>query len=240
MFCMPLLLALSFGNSILRADTIYTNFDDSGSYATGTGLIVTNDAVSGASVAVPFTPSDNYNLTSIEFVASDLFQGDSSDVTIGIFADNGGLPGSTPLELFSAAPGGVFGDNVLVTTVSSILQPLLLADTQYWIGMNAAPGDMIIWNQNVTSANGFYETDGSGNWSASDTLQSQGALEVDGTVAYVPPPPITIPPVDDDDALPSAVPEPAAWLLMAEVSARSCFSVALSVQKLPRLPNHKQ
>ncbi len=98
-----------------------------------------------------------------------------------------GLPDSTPLELFSASPAGQFGDNVLVTTVSSILHPLLLANTQYWIGMNAAPGDLIIWNQNITSANGFSETDGSGNWSAADPLQPQGALEVDGTLSAIQP-----------------------------------------------------
>jgi hypothetical protein len=205
--CLPLLLALAFGHSILRADTIYTNVDPSGSYAPGAGLIVTNDPVSGASVAIPFTPSDDYDLTSIEFVASDLIPGDSNDITLGIFADNGGQPGATPLESFSVTPAGMFADNLLVTTVSSILQPLLFADTQYWIGMNAAPGDLVIWNQNITSANGFSETDGSGNWSAADSLQPQGVLEVDGKLANQPP--------DTSAALPSPVPEPAAWFLMA-------------------------
>jgi len=221
--CLPLviLLALAAAQSTLRADTIYTNFDADGSYAATAGLIVTNDAISGASIAIPFTPSDNYNLTSIEFVVSDLIPPDSvqspdsvdakhsKDVTLGIFADNGdGQPDAIPLESFSVRPTGMFGDSLLVTTVSSILQPLLFADTQYWIGMNAAPGDLVIWNQNVTSANGFSETDGSGNWSAADALQPQGVLEVDGTVADIPPP-------ATDDTLPTSLPEPAAWLLMA-------------------------
>jgi hypothetical protein len=209
---LPLLLlfTLAFGQIALRADPIYTNFDDSGSFSAGAGLIVTNDPVSGASVAIPFTPSDNYNLTYIEFVASDLIPNssdDSNEVTLRIFADNGGLPFSTPLESFSAPVTGMFGGNILVTTVSSILHPLLLANTQYWIGMNAAPGDLIIWNQNITSANGFSETDGSGNWSAADPFQPQGVLEVDGAFA-------NIPPVTDDN-LPSSVPEPGVWLLMA-------------------------
>ena len=211
--CLPLLLALAFGHGILRADTIYSNFDDEGSYSIGAGLIVTNDPITGASVAIPFTPSDYYTLTSIEFVVSDLIPDDSNDITLGIFADNGGgQPDATPLESFSVTPAGVFGDNVLVTTVSSILQPLLVADTQYWIGMNAAPGDLVIWNQNVTSANGFSETDGAGNWSAADALQPQGVLEVDGALANIP---ANIPPSATDDALPSSLPEPAAWMLMA-------------------------
>ena len=205
---MPLLIALAFGHGALQADTIYTNFDADGSYAAGAGVIVTNDAASGVSVAIPFTTSDNYILSSIEFVVSDLIPDDSNDVTLGIFADNAGQPGSTPLESFTATPAGQFGDSILVTTVSSILQPLLFADTQYWIGMNAAPGDLVAWNQNVMSANGFSETDGSGKWSAADSLQPQGVLEVDGTLANAPPPVA-------NDALPTLLPEPAAWVLIA-------------------------
>ena len=184
---LPLLVALAFGHGALRADTIYTNFDADDSYAPGAGLIVTNDPVSGASVAVAFTPSANYNLTSIEFADSYLISGDSASITLGIFADNGGLPGSTPLESFSATPGGMFTDSVPVTTVSSILQPLLLAGTQYWVGMNAAPQDLVIWNQNITSTNGFAETDGQGNWSAADPFQPQGVLEVDGALSAIQP-----------------------------------------------------
>jgi hypothetical protein len=240
--CLPLviLVALAAAQSTLRADTIYTNFDANGSYAAGAGLIVTNDAISGASIAIPFTPSDNYNLTSIEFADSDLTPPDSvespdsvdakhsKDVTLSIFADNGsGQPGAI-LESFKVRPTGIFGDNILVTTVSSILQPLLFADTQYWVGMNAPPGDLVIWNQNVMSANGFSETDGSGNWSAADSLQPQGVLEVDGTVADIPPTATT-------DALPSSVPEPTVWLLMAGGLVALAF-----LHRRSRLPDHKQ
>jgi hypothetical protein len=210
-------LAMAFGSDTLRADTIYTNFgtgDDV--YAAGAGVIVTNDGVAWSSVAVAFTPTANYTLTSIEFVVSDLIPNDSNDVTLGIFADNGGQPGATPLELFSVSPAGMFGDTVLVTTVSSILQPLLLADTQYWIGMNATPGDMVVWNQNVTGANGFSETDGAGNWSAADPLQAQGVLEVDGTLAPLQPP-------DTTDSSGLSTPEPGAWLLMAGGLAALAF-----------------
>jgi hypothetical protein len=213
-----LLLALAFGHSSLRADTIYTNFDADSSYAAAAGLIVTNDAITGASVAIAFTPSDNYNLTSLEFVASDLipnFSDDSNHVTLGIFADNGGLPGSTPLESFNVILTGMFGDKILVTTVSSILQPLLQANTQYWVGMNAAHGDLVIWNQNVTSANGFAETDGFGNWSAADPFQPQGVLEVDGALAAIQP--------ASGTTLPSSVPEPGVWTLMAVGLAALAF-----------------
>jgi len=211
-FSLLIFVALIFGDSALRADTIYTNFGTGVAYAAGAGVIVTNDGVAWSSVAVAFTPSADYSLTSIEFVVSDLIPNDSNDVTLGIFADNNGQPGATPLELFGVSPTGMFGemfpDNVLVTTVTSIVQPLLLAETQYWFGMNAAPGDLVVWNQNVTSANGFSETDGSGNWSASDPAQAQGVFEVDGALAAV-----QSPSTADTPAFPT--PEPGAWLLMA-------------------------
>lgn len=62
--------------------------------------------------------------------------------------------------------------------------------------------------QNVTSANGFSETDGSGNWSASDPLEAQGVLEVDGTLSAVQP---LAAPAD----APLSTPEPRTWLLLA-------------------------
>lgn len=209
-FSLPLLilLALAFGQGALRADTIFTNFGTGDTYDAGAGVIVTSDGMAWSSAAVAFTPVANYNLTSIEFVLSAVIPNDTNDVTLGIFADNNGEPGGAPLESFSVKPSGTLGQNLLVTTVTSILQPLLLADTQYWIGMNAAPGDLVAWNQNVTLANGFSETDGSGNWSPSDPLEAQGVLEVDGTLSAIQPS------VAAGDAS-VATPEPGTWLLVA-------------------------
>ena len=70
------------------------------------------------------------------------------------------------------------------------------------------PRDLIVWNQNITSANGFAETDGFGNWSAADPLQPQGVLQVDGALSAIQPAVIT-------DGDPSSVPEPGVWTLMA-------------------------
>lgn len=220
LFTLLLLITLS-----LPADVIYSNFGTDDTYATGAGLIVTNDDMAWSSLAIEFIPANNYDLTSIEFVASDIMANDPG-ITIGIFADNNGAPGGAPLESFSVAgPLGAFGSAVPVTTVTSVSQQLLLADTPYWIGMQGPAGGLAIWNQNITGADGFSSTDGNGNWSAS-TLD-QGVVEIDGTIDNnVPPPPPppdpsapespdSVPVVGANAQVPPNVPEPATLPLMA-------------------------
>jgi hypothetical protein len=206
----------------LNADVIYSNFGTDDTYATGAGMVVTNDGMAWSSVALEFIPADNYNLTSIEFVASDIMAGDPG-ITLGIFADNNGEPGGAPLESFSVSgPLGAFGTIVPVTTVSSVLQPLLLADTPYWVGMQGPVGGLVIWNQNIAGSDGFSSTDGLGNWSASSL--DQGVVEIDGTVNNdVPPPPPPPPPppaLDTSDQSFPQVPEPSAlWLTVSGLIA---------------------
>lgn len=207
-------LAASAG--LVRADVIYSNFGVGDAYAEGAGVLVTADGVAWSSVALAFTPSENYTLRSVEFVATDLIPGDADPITLDIFADNGaGQPSLTPLESFTVGPLGAFGNAGTVITVDSVLQPLLLANTQYWIGLNAAPGDLIVWNQNPTGASGFSETDGFGNWSISDPLQPQGVVEIDGTVANV---------IANNSLPEGSVPEPGVFGLMAAgLAAMACL-----------------
>ena len=212
--CILIIAASIPGAAALRADIIYTNFGTGDAYASGAGVIVTNDNVAWSSVAVAFTPSANYDLTSIELVATDIIP-DDLGATLGIFADNGsGQPGGAPIESFTLGPLGQFGESVPVMTVTSLLQPLLLANTQYWIGLNAPIGDLIVWNQSVTSSLGFSQTDGSGNWSTSNA--DQGAVEIDGTLDYSNPPAQSFAMVSapTEESIP-ATPEPRAWWLMA-------------------------
>lgn len=194
------------GGSVLRADVIYTNFAAGDTYAAGNGLIVTNDTLAGSSVAIAFTPSANYDLTSIEFVATDLIPDDLAQVTIGIFADNGGQPGGFALESFTVNSLGQFGNLVPVLTVTSVLQPLLEANTVYWVAMDSPTGNLVVWNQNTTLASGFSITDGSGNWSASNQLQ--GVVEIDGT-------PASSGLISETQSSAGSTPEPGTWWLMA-------------------------
>lgn len=206
----------------LPADVIYSNFGADDTYATGAGMIVTNDNMAWSSVAIEFIPANNYNLGSVEFAASDIMAGDPG-ISIGIFADNNGEPGGAPLESLSVvAPLGAFGSIVPVTTVTSVSQPLLLADTPYWIGMQGPVNGLVIWNQNVTGAVGYSSTDGNGNWSASTV--DQGVVEIDGTIDNnVPPPP---PPPD-----PSS-PD----LLTSQPPSESLTVVNTNAQSIPSVP----
>ncbi len=235
-----LALTLTVSSKALKADVIYTNFGTGDAYAAGAGLIVTNDNMAWSSVAVAFTPSANYELTGIELVATDLFP-DGLGAAIGIFADNVGQPGGAPIESFASGPLGQFGAAVPVLTITSLLQPVLLANTQYWIGMQAPVGDLITWNQSVTSSLGFSQTDGSGNWSTSNA--DQGVVEIDGTLAPDPPV-IEASPAQDAPVLPPVVtqtgiiptaPEPGAlWLMLGGLAA-----LAIQTQR-SRLTNQKQ
>lgn len=240
--CILILAATIPGAATLQADVIYTNFGAGDAYSSGAGVIVTNDNSAWSSVAIAFTPSANYDLTSIELVATDIIP-DDLGATVGIFADNGsGQPGGAPLESFTSGPLGQFGQGVPVLTVTSLLQPLLLANTQYWIGLNAPVDGLIVWNQNVTSGLGFSQTDGSGNWSTSN--EDQGAVEIDGTLdagvsaGVQPGPPSVIPAaavlIQTADSTP-ATPEPGAWWL----AAGGLAAIARYVKRA-RFANQKQ
>ncbi len=178
-------------SGLVRADVIYTNFGTDSSWSAGTGLIVTHDDVAWSSVAIGFIPSSNFNLSSIEVVASELGSNDAGSL-IGIFADDSGHPGGPALESFRLdGMLGQFGGPAPVLAFTSLLQPLLLADTPYWVGMQGPASGFIVWNQNSSFASGFMVADGSGNWSSSDA--AQGVIQIDGVAASpdeIPPPPL--------------------------------------------------
>ena len=152
--------------------------------------------------------------------------GDS--LAVAFSRQSGGQPGGAPIELFTLSPLGQFGEAVPVLTVTSLLQPLLLVNTQYWIGMNAPVDDLIVWNQSVTSSMGFSQTDGSGNWAAANS--DQGAVEIDGTLALNAPPALT----RTDDSV-ASIPEPRAWWLVV-----GGLAAIERHQQRTRLANQKQ
>ncbi len=187
-----LALAAALLPAALQADVIYTNFGDGDSFLAGSGLIVTRDGVAWSSVAMSFTPAASYSLSSIEFGASILIPG-SAGASLSVFVNDDGHPAGTPME--TIALDGLlpsFGDSSPLLKVKSVVHPLLEAGQTYWIGMNAAAGGLVVWNQTTALTTGFSTTDGAGNWSAWDGVQ--GAVQIKGKLVSETPAPVPDPP----------------------------------------------
>ena len=190
-----ILAGLILCGSVLRAAPviIYSNFASNDGYSIGTGLLVTDNSFD-YSVAVGFVPLHDYTLSSIDFVATRQSLDSPDSVTMSIFADTAGFPGGPALESDTLIGQTVqFGSNAPVLTVSSALDPILHANTRYWVEMDGPLGSLI-WNQNTTLASGLAETDGQGSWFSSNF--TQGVVRING-----------------EEIAPA--PEPASWLLMA-------------------------
>jgi MYXO-CTERM domain-containing protein len=199
---------LIFCGSMLRADIIYSNFGPEFSYGFETGIPVANGTLS-TSVGQEFSPvGNNYDLSSIEVVATSPNPDPTNTVTMSIFADNGsGLPGGTALEILTfsgqlppfSTPDGDPQAGYL--TFTSTLNPELLAGQNYWLVMDTSTaGETLDWDLNSTLKSGFVQTNGTpGDWTGLFPTVTNGVYEVDGTIATET----------------TAAPEPQAWWLMA-------------------------
>ena len=192
---------LALCSSLLKADVIYSNFDSAYSYSDGSGVIVA-DGSKDYSVAEELTVfTNNYDLSSIEFVASSQSPDPSNTVSVSIYADNGGVPAATALETITLtgqlAPFN--GSLSPVLTETSLTTPELYSGLSYWLVMDGAPSESLVWDLNSTGTSGYLETDGTaGNWVDSPnpyTSETNGVFEIDGSIV--------------------PTPEPQAWLLIA-------------------------
>lgn len=207
-----LVLAAALLPAALQADVIYTNFGHGDSFLAGSGLIVTRAGAAWSSVALAFVPAAAFSLSSIEFAASTLVA-DSTAASLAIFEDDGGHPAGSPLETFAVDGLAAFGSASPLLKVRSTVHPLLEAGRTYWVGMNAARAGLAVWNQTTSLTTGFSSTDGAGNWSAWDDVQ--GAVELDGTLVFETPLPVSEPVPGPDPIVPSPPDDSSAILLAA-------------------------
>ncbi len=197
----PRVLALAglvLCGSLLKADVIFSNFGADFAYYPGSGVVVTN-GTSDFSVGIELpTMTSNYDLTSIEFVATAENPDPSNSVTLSVYADDGGVPGGAPIESLTSY-GQLWdfdGSLAPVLSVDSILNPELLAGNNYWIVMDGPISEGLVWDLNSTRTFGYVETDGTpGNWIDGEADGTNGVLEVDGVIA-------------------PSLPEPGTWFLM--------------------------
>ena len=151
-------------SQVRGSDVIYGNYDPNNILQT-----ISNGNASGPqfgvssynlSESVPFTTDNNmYTVDSVELVISRLF-GNTSDLTLSLYSDAGGTPGSS-LGTFSN-PANITQGGALFTATGLTLAP----DTTYWI--IAAPGvseksDFEWWNSLATGISGFSQFDSNAN-----------------------------------------------------------------------------
>jgi hypothetical protein len=194
-----------------HAAIVYTNFGLRATYNITAGNIVGNDGA-GDQLAQgdTFTPASTATLTSVEIALSCFGTGlCPTALTVSLDSDAGDQPGAT-LESFTVAGTslGLLGVNNAPIVLTSVLQPTLVAGTQYWLAVIAPLTDNVVWNWNSTGdvSDQAESLDGGATW-FSPSGQTPGAYEIDGT---------------------SAVPEPGALLLLATGGALIALKRKLS------------
>jgi hypothetical protein len=196
---------LALCGSALRADSIFSNFVTGPPGYSNEGTVPVTDGSDDFSVSEEFTPADNFDLSGILFVVGtddDPAEVPNHTITLGIFADNGGVPGATALETltYTGPVAQPDPDNPPpILSVTSLTNPELLANNHYWLVMDGPAANSLFWYQNLAGDSGIVETDGTpGNWHSNET--TDGVFEIDGTLV--------------SGGSSPAAPEPAAWLLM--------------------------
>jgi sugar lactone lactonase YvrE len=150
---------IAFSSAAASAGVIYSNIgtgfpgDSNGAYNAG----VTFEGTS-------FTTTSAGTLFSLEFVV----KGTTSPVTVGLYTNSGGQPG-TLLESWSAVvPVGTSFPPPAATILTSVVRPSLSAATQYWLVFTQSSEDQVTWFANDEGVAG-------GIWGGSSiTTLSQG------------------------------------------------------------------
>ena len=218
-----LLVALAAMGPVLKADVIYNNFDTNSPTFNVDGYQVIVSNGSDVRPSFEFSTSTARYLTELDFAAGIGVSNTADQVTVTLSADNGGAPaagvsnsttcGGSAIICATFTNLGVEGssDNPpgILTWIPGT-EPLLAANTNYWITFDApASGGDVFWNNNVTGAFGD-STFGTGGWTT--TSNTLGALEIIGSTTGAAP-----------------TPEPGTFVLlcaafMGALALRKCYS----------------
>lgn len=174
------------------ASIIFTNFGASLAYDATQGEPVGSDFVGdNAAEGDSFTPASNAVFQSA-IVALSCVVGcpAAENFVVSLNEDSSDSPGSVMESfIFTGQTLGALGNNNAPIPVTSVLQPTLLAGTQYWITVSSSKAYAIVWNNNSTGDTNdqAVSSDGGGSWYA-PTGATPGALELDGTAVAAPEP----------------------------------------------------
>lgn len=174
------MIVLLAGSSPSRAtQTVFDNFASGDGYDTDFALAVGGDSPS-VETAVYFTPvGTDFVLEQID-VALSLVMGDNQ-VDIRLVNDNGGEPGTTVLETWTFVDQmGSANGAPPPLSATSILTPVLEADTPYWVVASSSDTAFVEWSLNSTEDMGpNAQNYNSGPWLTD--IGTRGALRVTGT-----------------------------------------------------------
>lgn len=181
-----------------QADVIFSDFGTSPGYNNGDGLLVTTYQGGSTWQADGFTPTANYNLTTIEVALSRWAHG-SNTATVWLEKDNGGTPAGTgsAIETYSLTGLPNFGSSGPFVTGTSLLKPLLAAGQQYWlVAYPTFGGSRLVWNQNDNNYSGptYASSSGTaGSWGTGNSPSLFGAMRISGDpVAHTSPEPASM------------------------------------------------
>jgi hypothetical protein len=143
--------------------------------------------------AVPFTPTSTALVTAFEAPLGAATG--PNQLQAFLYGDASGAPGSI-IESFTVSGLPTFGFPFPLVTVNSVLDPLLTAGHQYWIGATGGPATFGMWSLNLFQGNA---ADGGASMEVLNGIaqswvvgsgERTGALEVVGTI--IPEPSYTV------------------------------------------------
>jgi hypothetical protein len=171
-----------------RASSIlYSNLGTSTPSFQGTPLVISGaSSILGVelTLASSFTLSADATLDSLVLPLGYSFG--TNAVDLYLMSDLSGVPGTT-LEAFHLTNLANWGfSSTPLVTATSLVNPLLVANTQYWLVAAAATGTSVFgWNLNNTGDLGLASRINGGNW-VSLSGAPAGALTVNGTLVPEP------------------------------------------------------
>jgi hypothetical protein len=179
--------------SVSRADVVFSNFGPGSTYDGGLGNVVGNDGIGNAGEADIFTSALTEKLGSIDVALTCGLGPCDGSTTVSLDNNTGGLPGAA-IERFTIANvtlGTLGSSNNTPVVLTSVFQPILTANTPYWITVTGDSGNVVDWNLNITGDGSpeVYSADGGATWGSFGFTPN--AYQVNGNVAV--PEPSSVP-----------------------------------------------
>jgi PEP-CTERM motif-containing protein len=169
-----------------RASSIsYSNLATSAPSYLGTPLVLSGGS---SIVGVELALASSFSLSadaSLDFLVLPLgYVLGTNAVDLYLMSDVAGVPG-TIIEAFHLTNLANWGLSTPLVTATSLLNPLLVANAQYWVVAAAAGTSVFGWNLNNTGDLGLASRINGGNWVGLPSSPA-GALQVNATVVPEP------------------------------------------------------